>query len=95
MAKKNPFTPRETSICGKDAPWTPEIKKKWKLVIAAHFDGETRAVLDANYYTPRPYVDQYNSGSREEGFTYTLGGSYPSVCYHILKRLDHIPGAPK
>lgn len=27
----------------------------------------------ANYFTPRPYVDEYNQGSKEAGFTVTFG----------------------
>jgi hypothetical protein len=57
-----------TSINGKDAEWTPEIWEKWNRTMAGIKD--QRPVTRSNYFTPRPYVDEYNSGSDYEGFTY-------------------------
>jgi len=75
--------PQITIVNGKPAEWTDDICKLWQLVIAAHFEGETRSVSRANYFTPRPYVDEYNSGSNQSGFTYTVGRD---VCQHIFPR---------
>lgn len=72
-----------TSINGKPADWAEEIYKLWYTVAEGadpkmfSFDRVERA----NYYTPRPAVDEYNRGSEYEGFTYTIIGDdgYPHV----------------
>lgn len=73
--------PQKTSINGKPAEWNAEIRELWALVVAAHFDKETRPTVSANYYTPRPYVDEYNRGSDRSGFVYVVGRD---VCQHIF-----------
>ncbi len=86
-----------TSINGKPAEWTPAIWAKWHTFLDAvdpkHVVGVT--VLDANYFVPRPRVDEYNRGSREEGFVYTIrrAGEYlsPVVCQNIIFRLPAPP----
>lgn len=60
-----------TQINGKDAPWTPVIQQKWDCCMQDVTD--PRLVWQANYFTPRPYVDEYNRGSNDEGFTYVRG----------------------
>lgn len=77
------YDPRYTSINGKEAPWTDAVRALWAQVVAAHFSGETRPVARANYFTPRPYVDQYNTGSDQSGFIYVVGRD---VCYHNFPR---------
>lgn len=59
------------SISGKPAPWTPDIQAKWDKVISEPNmpDG---VVTHANYFTPRPYRNEYDRGSKDEGFVYTL-----------------------
>jgi hypothetical protein len=63
-----------TSINGQPAEWTPAIWALWHTH-ADDADPKYRVgdAHDANYFTSRPYVDQYNRGSREAGFTYTVG----------------------
>lgn len=62
-----------TSINGTPADWPPEVWTKWHTAADCadpkFYVGE---VTTANYFTPRPYVDQYNRGDRKEGFTYTI-----------------------
>lgn len=77
------FTPQQTLINGKPAIWNDDVRKLWALVVAARFEGETRDVINANYFTPRPYVDEYNRGSEKSGFTYTVGSA---VCQHFFPR---------
>lgn len=60
-----------TQINGKVAPWTPEIQAKWEASAKGRPEGR---ITQANYFTPRPYVDEYNAGSSVEGFTYTIYG---------------------
>lgn len=92
------YAPLRTSINGKPAPWPEAVQAKW---IAATKDwpvGDAVQVTDSNYFTPRPYVDEYNRGSRTEGFTYTirrLPFSYcdgPQVCQMIIRRHNRIGG---
>lgn len=74
MTDKDILTPMRTTINDEPAEWTPEIWAKWHTVADdadPKYTGER--VTSANYYTPRPYVDEYNRGSREEGFTYIMG----------------------
>jgi hypothetical protein len=73
--------PQRTLVNGEPAPWTDGMRELWALVVAAHFDGETRPVVSANYFTPRPYVDEYNRGDDRSGFIYVVGRS---VCYHYF-----------
>lgn len=74
--------PQETTINGVKAKWSKEIDDKWAEVVKIHFKDEKRPCSDANYFTPRPYVDQYNRGSDSEGFVYVVG---IDVCYHTLR----------
>lgn len=84
----------KTQINGKDAEWTDAIQSKWDNALTTA-PGDQRPVIQANYFTPRPYVDAYNSGSREEGFTYTRrGSSYAgdSVFQVIIRKHDRVGG---
>lgn len=62
----------KTSINGKPAPWTREIWKLWsdKAATLPFRDGEL--VTDCNYHTPRPYRNEYDRGTTDEGFVYTI-----------------------
>ena len=66
-------TDYRTMVNGKDAPWTPAIYAEFEARVGPLMEDGER-MLNANYYTPRPYVDQYNRGSDRYGFTYTLNG---------------------
>lgn len=62
-------------INGVEREWPEEIQKLWERKVEASpssiiKDGDR--VTTANYFTPRPRVDEYNTGSRQAGFTYTL-----------------------
>lgn len=79
-----------TMINGQEAQWTPEISKKFLEVEKSwkEFHGpEGWQVIDANYFTPRPYQDEYCRGSNDEGFTYTLKGYY--VWQTIINRKEN------
>ncbi len=54
-----------TLIRGKASDWTPEIWELWSLLTLS-----CGRVLQANYFTPRPYVDEYNRGDPCWGFVY-------------------------
>lgn len=60
-------------INAKVAEWTPEIQAFWEEVISTHPDADHGPVLQANYFTPRPYRNEYDRGDTREGFTYTIG----------------------
>lgn len=67
----DPVLPAKTMVMGVDAPWDEEILKEWKDRVAPRFKrGETCEA--ANFYRPRPWVDEYNRGSPYYGFTYTV-----------------------
>jgi hypothetical protein len=66
--------PMVTQLNGKDAPWTPELYAAWERIIAeSGATADDPPVGKSNYFTPRPYVDEYNTGSHHWGFTYTRG----------------------
>ncbi len=84
----------KTQINGKDAQWTDAIRAKWDSTIVGA-PGDQRPIISANYCTPRPYVDNYNAGSREEGFTFVKRGSAyagDSVYQTIIRRHTRIGG---
>jgi hypothetical protein len=62
-----------TTINGQPAEWTAEIWQRWHT-FADEADPKWRdvTVSTANYFTPRPYVDEYNRGSHKAGFVYVL-----------------------
>lgn len=81
----------KTSINGRPAEWPAAVQAKWDALIAAVLpikNGDT--VTNSNYFTPRPYQDQYAVGSREEGFTYTT--NHRHVYQAIVKRHDKVGG---
>lgn len=67
----------KTTINAKAAQWSDAIQAKW--------DGEEIEgfVTNANWYTARPYVDEYNRGSTEEGFIYTISAEGQKLVYFV------------
>ena len=68
-----------TSINGEFCRWPIEVWRLWYT----HVDQadpklyDTHGIAtDANYWTPRPYVDQYNRGDVREGFTFTIANRH-------------------
>ena len=60
-----------TKINGKPDVWTDDILRLWHTHVCPKFaPGETCS--EANYFTPRPYVDEWNRGSNKAGFVYTV-----------------------
>jgi len=51
--------------------WTPEITDEWSKRVSPLLKGNEWC-SHANYYTPRPYVDEYNTGSDHYGFLYVM-----------------------
>jgi hypothetical protein len=77
-----------TLISGKDAPWPGEVWKLWREKVATPAfaaDLSNFPVLSANYYRPRPYVDEYNRGSDKEGFLFDIR--------HRIYFVEWVPGA--
>lgn len=64
-----------TFINGKPSTWSVEILDKW--ITEWKKTGDHRpyngTVSTCNYFTPRPYVDDYNLGDTKKGFVYTIG----------------------
>lgn len=67
-----------TSIQGQPAEWSDSIMS----LFISKFDSSVSldSVTDANYFRPRPYKDEYNTGSDTEGFVYTLNGRHVTLC---------------
>lgn len=57
-----------TTINGQPADWPESVREIWDA-----FDLPEDEVIAANWYTARPAVDEYNRGSKKEGFTYSRG----------------------
>ncbi len=74
----------KTSINGKPAEWTEEIKAKWEAALANAKLTEGEVVTNCNYFTPRPWRNEYDRGSAEEGFTYTT--NYRHVYVGVIAR---------
>ena len=70
--------PQETSINAKPSVWSGDIWRKWRQVARgingawAKIGKGPAVVTHANYYTPRPYMNEYDRGSKAEGFIYTI-----------------------
>lgn len=63
-----------TTINGSEAEWTPEIHAAWAEALAYLKRLDPRSplpiVVSCNYFTPRPFVDEWNRGSKDRGFVY-------------------------
>ncbi len=68
-----------TSINGQPAEWAAEIQAKWDAFVASC--AKSFVVSRCNYFTPRPYVDQYNRGDSKEGFVYIVDRQ---VAMHVI-----------
>jgi hypothetical protein len=58
--------PLHTSINGKPAAWSQLIWSMWRDV-----EPVEHPAVRANYFTPRPYRNEYDQGWDEEGFVYS------------------------
>jgi hypothetical protein len=63
----------QTTINGQPAAWPATITGLWHTRVVPHLDPERPAPDTANFFEPRPWVDEYNRGSRMTGFVYTVG----------------------
>jgi len=53
------------------------IKTKWEEILKDLKEAKiTGKITRSNYFTPRPYVDEYNRGSDQEGFCYVMSGDH-------------------
>lgn len=84
--KTETVTVMECSINGTPATWPPAVWQLWNT----HADAcdpklTVLTVKSANYFTPRPYRNEYDRGSGEEGFVYTVSRPI-RVCQIIIAR---------
>jgi hypothetical protein len=63
----------KTTINAQPADWPVNVWDLWQARVVPRLDPEKPAPHTANYFTARPYVDQYNRGSDKAGFCYTVG----------------------
>jgi hypothetical protein len=72
-----------TMIDGEEAVWTPKIQELYDAKVGAWVAKGDR-VLSANYFNPRPYVDEYNTGSNHAGFTWvSTSGGYGRKVFQV------------
>lgn len=66
------ITPKRIAVNGDfDADWTESTWKLWHENASIRFKvGEWCS--SANYFTPRPYRNEYDRGSASEGFVYVV-----------------------
>lgn len=66
-----------TTINAQPAPWPAEIRAEWEQQWAMLRERNPDAELDrlsVNYFTPRPYRNEYDRGSMTRGFVATVHG---------------------
>jgi hypothetical protein len=61
----------KTHVNGEPKPWTPEIEALWARMVVPRLEG--RVAWMANYFTPRPYRDEWNRATEDHGFVYCIG----------------------
>lgn len=64
-----------TQINGEDAEWPPAVRELFERKMA---EREPANITLAGYFTPRPWRNEYDRGSKHEGFTYVIDGRH--VC---------------
>lgn len=85
-----PAAPMHTQINAQPAPWGKGVRALWNEHAAPLFkDGDWCG--SANFFTPRPYVDEYNRGSDKAGFTYVVHPGH-RVCFVEFAAAVVIPG---
>jgi len=72
----------KTQVNGVDAPWDEATWSKWHEVSKKWPGVDRMSVTQANYFTPHPYVDEWDRGDTKEGFVYTLHGR--DVCMAVI-----------
>lgn len=70
----------KTSINGREAEWSEEIRDRWDSTELNRAEG---VITSANWYTARPYQDEYSTGSTKEGFVYTAKQGYDFQVYSV------------
>lgn len=60
-----------TTIDGTPAVWPLEVHLKFQEYINSKMKADER-IINANFFTPRPAVDEYNRGSSYSGFVFTV-----------------------
>jgi hypothetical protein len=51
--------------------WTPEIEDKWEGVLRNHAPlPEGEIITRVNYYDERPWLNEHDTGSGDEGFVF-------------------------
>jgi hypothetical protein len=67
-----------TSVNGKDAVWPEQVQKLWDTLT----DFPKGKLVTANWFTARPWIDEYNRGSEHEGFVFTVLQGYD---HHVFE----------
>ena len=67
-----------TTINAQPAEWPAEVQQLWREKVdtdefRAELAKDKTTVSMANYFTPRPYKNEYDQGSNKEGFVFVIG----------------------
>jgi len=73
----------KTYLNGEEAEWPEAVRARFAELMA---ERPPANVTTANYASRRPRVDEYDRGSDEHGFVYTIDGR--RVCYIWLAGPD-------
>lgn len=77
------------------AEWTPEIRAAFERALKTSTYkqdyGESAQVTDAWYFTPQPWKNEYDRGSKLWGFTYTVNGRH---VYQFMSAVDPTISTP-
>lgn len=65
------IVPEITLINSRETPWPEDVQRRWEEKVVPRFRPGERCSR-ANYFTPRPYVDEWNRGSDKVGFVYIV-----------------------
>ena len=60
-----------TTINANQADWTVQINEAWQERVTP-LVADDESISTANYFTPRPYRNEYDRGSNKAGFVYTV-----------------------
>ena len=65
------FKPKQTTVRGKEAEWNVATWKLWNEYVAP-LSSKGEMCSSANYFTPRPFKNEYDLGTKTEGFVYVV-----------------------
>jgi hypothetical protein len=75
----------KTSIRGKPSAWPQGVHSRFECLVGSRLN-EGEVVTSANYFTPRPRIDEWNHPTYTAGFVYTLNGRRVCIVEWVPER---------